>query len=437
MARGLVEDAAERPDGGRERRRRIVLRSGIAITVIAAALAGIGFRIGETDTAPAKAATAWTTTKVTRQTLTISTTLNGSLSYGIATPLRVKATGTITWLPAQGTVIKQGQTLLRVNDQPIVLLYGQIPIYRTLGLDVGTTAAIPGPTGAVGASGAPGNGGAVGGAVLHDPAVASSRPAATSSPVAPLTGRDVEQLETDLRALGYTGFTVDSMFTAATATAVKRWQHDLGRPETGSVAVNDVVFAPGPLQVAQPLAKVGDDAGTDALSVTGIDRAVTVQGSTTDLAWATRGASVEIGLPDGRTTAGTVDHVGDSRTDANQGRGSAASSGAGTAAGAAAVGGSGATTTVPITIAITDRAALNQVRGTADVTVTYVARTRKDVLAVPVEALVALAGGGYGLEVVQGTTSHYVAVTPGMFTQALVEVSGASVSEGTVVRMPG
>ncbi len=43
--------------------------------------------------------------------------------------------GTITWVAEPGTVIKQGDVLFRVNDQPVVALYGAQPAYRTLALE--------------------------------------------------------------------------------------------------------------------------------------------------------------------------------------------------------------------------------------------------------------------------------------------------------------
>ena len=50
----------------------------------------------------------------------------------------------------------------------------------------------------------------------------------------------------------------------------------------------------------------------------------------------------------------------------------------------------------------------------------------------PVDALLALAGGGYALEVAEGRTRHLEAVTLGLFDDAegLVQVSGAEVSRG-------
>jgi len=42
--------------------------------------------------------------------------------------------GKLTWVPKEGAVIEQGQVLYRVDDRPVVLLYGAQPGYRTLGL---------------------------------------------------------------------------------------------------------------------------------------------------------------------------------------------------------------------------------------------------------------------------------------------------------------
>jgi membrane fusion protein, multidrug efflux system len=63
-----------------------------------------------------------------------------------------------------------------------------------------------------------------------------------------------------------------------------------------------------------------------------------------------------------------------------------------------------------------------------------VARTH--VLTVPVAALLALAEGGYGVQVVEGATTRIVAVETGLFAGGRVEVSGAGISEGMTVGMP-
>jgi hypothetical protein len=59
-----------------------------------------------------------------------------------------------------------------------------------------------------------------------------------------------------------------------------------------------------------------------------------------------------------------------------------------------------------------------------------------NVLAVPVNALMALSGGGYGVDVVTGKTSHLVGVTTGLYANTQVQVSGPGITAGTLVEVP-
>jgi hypothetical protein len=52
-----------------------------------------------------------------------------------------------------------------------------------------------------------------------------------------------------------------------------------------------------------------------------------------------------------------------------------------------------------------------------------------------VNALLALAGGGYAVQVVTGKTSHLVAVTAGMYSNNLVQVSGPGIAVGMRVEV--
>jgi hypothetical protein len=58
------------------------------------------------------------------------------------------------------------------------------------------------------------------------------------------------------------------------------------------------------------------------------------------------------------------------------------------------------------------------------------------VLAVPISALVALAGGGYGVELVDAKSSRVVPVSTGLFANGNVEISGKDIAEGAAVRVP-
>ena len=65
-------------------------------------------------------------------------------------------------------------------------------------------------------------------------------------------------------------------------------------------------------------------------------------------------------------------------------------------------------------------------------------RVVSNVLAVPITALVALSGGGYGVYVVAASTSvrTLVGVTPGLFATTLVQVSSPGLHAGDRVIVP-
>lgn len=336
-----------------------------AAAVAVAGAAGLGLG-GRGTPVPAAGRTGpAATAAVTRQTLVESVSLPGDLTYGAATPLASTASGTVTWLPDPGTVVRRGDALLRADELPVVLLYGPLPMYRPL--------------------------------------------------TEKLTGTDVAQFERNLAALGYGGFTVDDSFSAATTAAVKRWQKDLGRPETGTVDKDQVVYAPRAVRIAQRLVRVGAAATGDVVSYTGNTRSVTVSVDAGETAWATKGKAVTVTLPNGKTVGGKVAGVSDE---------------------AATPEGGDTAPKAKVTVTFASQKALGTLeRGS--VSVKYTARERKNVLTVPVPALLALAEGGYGLEVVAGGASRIVPVQAGLFIGGRVEVSGAGLTEGLTVGVPG
>ncbi|MER6998774.1 peptidoglycan-binding protein [Streptomyces sp. NPDC000410] len=227
---------------------------------------------------------------------------------------------------------------------------------------------------------------------------------------------DVRQFETNLAALGYTGFTVDNDFTARTADAVKRWQTSLGLAQTGTVGVGDVIYSGGTARIGQPGNRLGSAVGENTLTYTSTTRKVVVNASASDAAWAVRGSRVTVKLPDGTPVKGTVESIGRQAT-APEGGGED---------------GSGQPATLPVTVTIADQKAVGELES-GPVTVEYVGREVKDVLTVPVSALVALTEGGHGLETAEG---RFVAVKTGLFADGNVEVSGPAVREGMKVRIP-
>jgi DUF917 family protein len=136
---------------------------------------------------------------------------------------------------------------------------------------------------------------------------------------------------------------------------------------------------------------------------------------------------VTVTAPGGQAIPGTVDSIGEEAT----GAGPASD----TAEPAAPREGGDAATRVPVTVTVTDQKALNALDAGA-VEVRRVAKERRNVLTVPVSALLALAEGGYGLEVLDGASSRVVAVEAGMFADGRVEVTGADIDAGMNVRIP-
>ncbi|MDQ2697253.1 MAG: peptidoglycan-binding protein [Actinomycetota bacterium] len=275
--------------------------------------------------------------------------------------------GVVTWLPVEGAVIERGAPLFRVDESPTVLLYGSLPAYRPL--TVGTT------------------------------------------------GPDVRQFEENLAALGYTGFTVDNDYTAATARAVQAWEKSLGVAKTGVVEPGRVHYAPAALQVVDLIGSVGDGGGGDLLTVARRERIVIVDLDAGDARYAVVGTAVGVTLPDGTSTTGKVTAV-ESIVSPGKPDGSTEE-----------------TTMLRVTVTPDDAAAL-PATGASTAKVAFTAESREDVLTVPVSALLALAEGGYGVEVVDGGDHELVAVETGLFAQGRVEISGEGIAEGDHVVVP-
>ncbi|MEW2073736.1 peptidoglycan-binding protein [Streptomyces sp. NPDC013433] len=409
---------SEPPRGGRGRRTALIALAVVVVAAVAV-VGALGLGGGE-DEGPGAPPRAGSLVPVTRATLTERTEVDGQLGYGTEIPLPVKATGTVTGLPEAGTTVERGDTLLRVDDRPVVLLYGSLPMYRDLGLTTAASGA-----GAADGEAASGEGKPDGG--TGDTAAAG--PAATPTPtgagtgagaatVTELKGMDVLQFETNLAALGHTGFTVDETFTAKTADAVERWQKSLGMPETGTVGIGDVIYSAGKVRIGRPGVRLGEAVTENALTYTGTARKVVVNASAADASWAVRGTAVRVRLPDGRTVRGEVASVGRqaSAPEGGSGEDGAEQGGA----------------TVPVTVTIKDQKSVGRLES-GPVTVEYVGREAKDVLTVPVAALVALAEGGHGLETADG---GFIAVKTGLFADGKVEVSGSAVRAGLKVRIP-
>jgi peptidoglycan hydrolase-like protein with peptidoglycan-binding domain len=217
-------------------------------------------------------------------------------------------------------------------------------------------------------------------------------------------GDDVLQLERNLRALGHSPGDVDRDWDSDTTAAVKRFQRARGLDDDGTLARGEVVFREGAVRMGEAKAEIGDAVGPGrpVASISSTSREVTVDLDATRGRLARVGDPVTIELPTGRSTSGRIASVGKVATKPN------------------------AESDPTIEVTITLRGAgsgLDQ----APVDVGFAVERRRAALAVPVKALLARQGGGYAVEVVG---RGIVRVTPGLYADDLVEVSGDGLREG-------
>jgi peptidoglycan hydrolase-like protein with peptidoglycan-binding domain len=232
-------------------------------------------------------------------------------------------------------------------------------------------------------------------------------------------GADVRTLEENLVALGHgQSLTVDDRFTAATAAAVRRWQQATGQTVTGRIELGAVTFQPGPVRVTEIAAKLGATNRGEEPVLSGTSTAaavtITVPAGRTYLVHA--GDHVTVVMPDDVEVKGTVAYLSAVAETTPSMDGRAPQS---TVTGLV-------TLDNPSTAGDLDRAPV-QVRVTG--------KSVSGVLAVPVTALVALAGGGYAVWIRAGTQRRLAAVTTGLFAETLVEVRG-DLHEGDLVEVP-
>jgi peptidoglycan hydrolase-like protein with peptidoglycan-binding domain len=248
-------------------------------------------------------------------------------------------------------------------------------------------------------------------------------------------GADVEQLEAFLTAAGYDpdgAIAVDDEFDDATANAVVAWWRALGVVPADAVVdpgdvilpAGTVVTVPADLTVGAVVATDGSTAPGDtvALWLTEPTRLVTTTAAIGDDTYAL-GATVDLEFPDGTAGTGTVIAVGDvasiSADDPDAGP------------------------TVSVSIEI-DGAIPEAVASFVEIPVTIrvPGESALGALVVPVSALVALAEGGYAVEVVTGTAadgtrfSQYVAVDPGLYADGFVAVTSDALDAGAEVVVP-
>jgi hypothetical protein len=260
---------AGEPGGSRGRGRWVAL--GIVVVVVAAGVvsawrAGV-FSPAASSGAGQQGAPPPATQAVTRQDLAATTPETATLGYAGSYPVTGQGGGTLTWLPPAGQVISQGQVLYQTgNGSPVVLLYGSVPAWRTLGEGI--------------------------------------------------TGADVTQLNHDLMDLGYAGRAdVAALgwdyYSWETAQGVQQLEEHLGVfSPSGSLSLGQVVFEPQALRVSQVTGSLGGPASGPVLAATSDRHVVTIPLDASMQSEVKAGDTVSITLPDGTTTPGVVSAVG-------------------------------------------------------------------------------------------------------------------------------
>ena len=202
----------------RRHRRRWIAGIGAVVAIAAAGTVVVATAGGSTPAA-APAASGPTATITTRD-LVRTDDQPGTLGYTDARGVYNQLSGTVTWVPQAGSVIGADGVLYRVDARGVYLFYGQEPMYRPF----------------------------------------------TSGMT---DGRDVGELNRDLRAMGYdSGEAIDMSdvdhFQAATGDAIDRWEKAHGLDQTGELDLGRVVFLPGARRIETVELSVGGPATSSA-----------------------------------------------------------------------------------------------------------------------------------------------------------------------------
>jgi hypothetical protein len=231
-------------------------------------------------------------------------------------------------------------------------------------------------------------------------------------------GPDVGELNANLEALGYGRDLSGDAFTFATAAAVRALQSATGSTVSGELLLGSVEFEPRPLRVTGVTAMLGVGSSVTAgpvLTATSTARQVTIELDAADQGEVRVGDLVTITLPDNETTPGRISYVSSVASSGSQGSGP----------------------TIEVDAVPTDPSATGSL-DQAPVNVSITTASVAHALVVPADALLALASGGYAVEVANGRARRLEGVSTGLFDDAdgLVQISGAGVAANQRVVVP-
>jgi Putative peptidoglycan binding domain len=358
---------------------------GVAVLVVVVAVVAIGAFGGSSGTQDEADEGAPALARVEQGRLASRVSDTGTLGYAAqpdGTPYSVinQASGAYTQLPSAGDEIGCGESLYRVDNDPVPLLCGETPLYRPLQEGV--------------------------------------------------SGPDVRELNRNLVDLGYAKRSdlkgTQNEFGSTTADALAELQDDLGLGESGSLEPGDAVFLPGPLRITRVSATLGTTSqpGSPVAQATSTRRRVEVDLDPSRAGTVAVGDRARVVLPDNSTTAGKVTRIG-----------TVAGGGSGSASGEES---ESTSSTIPVYVKLdrdNDASAIDEAPVQVEITTDRV----KDALSVPVTALLARAGGGYAVESVgDDGQRELVSVELGAFDHAngLVQVTGSGLAAGDQVVVP-
>lgn len=216
------------------------------------------------------AATAVETAQVRRGDLTNEREFKAVVSFGDSWTVATAAVGTMTAHHSVGAVVKFGTSLVRVDNRPVFLAQGTMPMYRELSK------------------------------------VDTRQRDENGDRLELLSGPDVRQLQAFLLDAGHDAagdLDTDGVFGLATQKALKAWQEAVGLTVTGRVDSASLVFSPDPLRVASESRIGADFAG---LEVTSAESKVLVDTSNRDRPALAVGTKVAVGLPGDAVIPGRV-----------------------------------------------------------------------------------------------------------------------------------
>lgn len=232
------------------------------------------------------------------------------------------------------------------------------------------------------------------------------------------TGDDVRVLEETLSEFGFDAggdLAVDGTFDDATRDALMAWQRSIGAPVDGVLNIGEVMVTDDPIRVAETHISIGStvQSGTPIFTPSTSTSVVSVRLPAEDQDLLVLGDPVNVVMPNSDVEPATVTSVGTVAIRSQE---------------------FGTYFEVEITL---ERQGAATGLDEAPVDVEAINDRAENVLAVPVTALLALAEGGYAVEVDAGNgQTTLVGVEVGMYADGSVEITSENLEPGTRVVVP-